>query len=178
MGGSTKLMSSGAGGVILTTPGSIAADVTVNLPTQNSTLAINGPAFSAYQSTAQTALSANTWTKLAFQSEEFDTNSNFDTSTYRFTPNVAGYYQVTGFMTASTSFTYGQVFVYKNGSQFKLGNSNGYSANTSNAWGASCLVYMNGTTDYLELYGLMGLSQAPAAGAGLTFFQGVLVRSA
>lgn len=33
MGGSTKLMSSGAGGVILTTPGSIASDVTVNLPT-------------------------------------------------------------------------------------------------------------------------------------------------
>jgi hypothetical protein len=41
-----------------------------------STFAGTGPAFSAYQSSAQTFF--NTWTKIQFQTEEFDTNSNFD----------------------------------------------------------------------------------------------------
>ena len=55
----------------------------------------NGPAFSAYQSSAQT-LSSNTATKLTFTTEEFDTNNNFASST--FTPTVAGYYLVTAGM--------------------------------------------------------------------------------
>ena len=51
----------------------------------------NGPAFSAYQSTLQ-SFSSNTVTKVLFQTEEYDTNSNFASS--RFTPTVAGYYQL------------------------------------------------------------------------------------
>ena len=54
------------------------------------------PCFSAYQSITQT-LSNATLTKIQLQTEEFDTNSNFDSTTnYRFTPTVAGYYQVNG----------------------------------------------------------------------------------
>ena len=52
----------------------------------------NGPAFSAYQSTQQTGISSATFTKVNFQTEEFDTNSNFASST--FTPTIAGYYQI------------------------------------------------------------------------------------
>jgi hypothetical protein len=62
----------------------------------------NMPAFSAYQSSGQT-LSSATATKLNFQTEEFDTNNNFDSTTnMRFTPTVAGYYQVNGGLSNNT----------------------------------------------------------------------------
>ena len=49
------------------------------------------PAFAATASAHQT-LSTGTWTTLAINTEDFDTNSNYNTSTYAFTPTVAGYY--------------------------------------------------------------------------------------
>src|SRR5210317_1629772 len=55
----------------------------------------SGPAFSAYQSSAQT-IAGYTFVKMNLQTEEFDTDSCFDTSLSRFTPTVAGYYQVNG----------------------------------------------------------------------------------
>ena len=55
-----------------------------------------GPAFKAYQSSAQT-LANTTFTKISFDTEVFDTASCYDNSTnYRFTPNVAGYYYIKG----------------------------------------------------------------------------------
>ena len=176
MGGSTKLMSSGAGGVILTTPGSIAADVTVNLPTQNSTLAINGPAFSAYQSSAQTP-SANTFVKVQFQTEEFDTASCFDNVTnYRFTPNVAGYYQINLTVTSSGN-NCALCAIYKNGVDFKhSGQVNGTYATYGSV--ASALIYFNGTTDYVEGYIYLTSSTTLAASNTSNFFQGALVRAA
>jgi hypothetical protein len=54
---------------------------------------ISGPAFSAYSS-GVVSLPASTFTKIPIDTEEFDTANCFNTSTYRFTPTVAGYYQV------------------------------------------------------------------------------------
>ena len=144
-----------------------------------------GPAFSAYQSTAQTALAASTNTKLAFQTEEFDTNSNFNntgstvgsTPAYAFLPTVAGYYQVNASFYAGAAYSYGYIFIAKNGANAKQGNANGVSA-TSNGWTASALFYMNGTTDYLEIYGFLSVSQVPAAASTYTYFQAFLARSA
>ena len=76
------------------------------------------PAFSAYQSSGQ-ALSSNTQTKLQFQAKEFDTANCFDNVTnYRFTPTVAGYYQVSGGLAVASSATQIQLQVYKNGSAY------------------------------------------------------------
>jgi hypothetical protein len=52
----------------------------------------NMPAFSYYQSSAQT-LSSNTLTKITFTTSEFDTTSGMYASS-RFTPTVAGYYLI------------------------------------------------------------------------------------
>lgn len=68
------------------------------------------PAFSAYQSVAQT-LASTTITKITFTTEEFDTNSCYDTSTSRFTPTVAGYYQINGSLNANAHSTYFQGFL-------------------------------------------------------------------
>jgi hypothetical protein len=89
-----------------------------------STLGFDGPAFSAYSSTNQ-SITSSTFTKVQFNTEEFDTNSNYDNATnYRFTPTVAGYYQVNGNIRydASTAPTRCILSVYKNGSEFKRGN--------------------------------------------------------
>ena len=103
----------------------------------------NGPAFRAYMANAQT-ISGNTFTKLNFNAETFDTNNCFDITNYRFTPTVAGYYQVNVFTYFSIT---GQVYAYKNGNADIVGmylNSTGHVA--------TGLIYLNGTTDYIEAY--------------------------
>jgi hypothetical protein len=133
------------------------------------------PAFSAYQSSAQT-LTGSTFTKINFQTEEFDTNNNFDNTTnMRFTPTVAGYYQVSGGINLATSATSVNIQIYKNGTAFKQI----YGVNSSAPSGfGSCLIYLNGSTDYIELYGLAVTGQALITGAANTYFQAVMVRSA
>ena len=174
MAAATKLLTSGGGGLILTPASSIASDVTVNIPAQNCTLGIQGPAFSAYQSSAQT-ISSNTSTKIQFQTKEFDTSNAFDSTTnYRFTPPVAGYYQVNGNVTVSTTTTNMYVDIFKNGTNFKQGTQ----PNAAGGSGVNAVVYLNGSTDYIELYAFIVVGQALAATAAYTYFQAVLVRSA
>lgn len=133
----------------------------------------NGPAFSAYQSSAQT-LTSNTITKINFQTEEYDTGSRYDTSNSRFTPNVAGYYQINGALSVSSGTTGVLLTIYKNGARHKDGV---YPVSTNNAT-VSALVYFNGTTDYVELYGLFVSGQAASASLSATYFQGYLARAA
>jgi hypothetical protein len=135
-----------------------------------------GPAFSAYSASTQT-VSASTWTKVVLGTEEFDTNNNFASST--FTPTVAGYYQVSGCIqfNSTVSVSRGFVAIYKNGSAFKYLSD---LASSVSRTGGSCLIYMNGTTDYLELYGYMtgaGTLYFDTSQLG-TYFQASLVRSA
>ena len=53
-----------------------------------------GPAFSVQMGSTQ-SISSGTYTKLQFNTKNYDTNNNFDATTnYRFTPTVAGYYQI------------------------------------------------------------------------------------
>jgi hypothetical protein len=138
---------------------------------------VAAPAFSAYQSSAQT-LSGSTTTKIIFQTEEFDTNSNFDSTTnYRFTPTVAGYYQVTGGIQVNAAVTVINVFLYKNGALYKfLVTSN--NATLSGGYGTS-LVYLNGSTDYVEIYASLSIGQAlNVNGTAGSYFNGSMVRAA
>ena len=147
----------------------------------------NGPAFSAYSNAAQT-VSNNTLTKVVLQVEDFDTNSNFDSTTnYRFTPTVAGYYQVNGILRLSGTITTVQtlLYLYKNGSSYaSFINTNPSTALSSNGYtiaGGSILVYMNGSTDYLEIYGYYFGGTSTFSGtssADTSRFSGALVRSA
>jgi hypothetical protein len=152
-------------------------DATIQQADLAAGVAGNGPAFSAYGSAAQTVSSA-TFTKVTLGTEEFDTNNNFASS--RFTPTVAGYYQVTGQIsfTSPISITRVIIGIYKNGSIFKYGAD--ISTTTFRAQ-VSSLIFMNGTTDYLELYGYMtgaGTLTFNGSGAEDGYFQAVLVRAA
>ena len=167
---------SGTGTVTLETPNTN-SDRTIALPDSNGTVMVSGnmPAFSAYQSSAQTITGAVD-TKVQFQSKEYDTANAFDATTnYRFTPQVAGYYQFNAGIAIPNSA--GIVLkLYKNGSTAK------YIANTYNlaSYGAygSGQVYLNGSTDYVEFYAYITTTQTLSTGSSLTYFSGVLVRSA
>ena len=146
----------------------------------------NGPAFSAYASANQ-AISATIYTKVQFNTEEFDTNSNFNNTgsavggipPYAFMPTVAGYYQVNIGIDYSPSSNCNSTFanIYKNGSVFKRGNQI-LTSNGSNWAGLSALIYMNGTTDYLEGYAWGNTAPTVGGSQTQTFFQASLVKAA
>jgi hypothetical protein len=125
----------------------------------------NQPAFSVYQGTQQ-SLSDTTYTKIAFTVKTFDTANCFDNTTnYRFTPTVAGYYQINLTVYGiATSMTYIQTAIYKNGTNYC--NTLIPAQQSTNAGGmVSSLVYLNGTTDYVEGYVSMGASSGRQVGS-------------
>ena len=167
------LQSSGGGSITIAEPAT-ASNFTQTLPSASGTVMVSGnmPAFSAYPSSAQT-LSSATFTKILYQTEEFDTNSNFASST--FTPTVAGYYQVVGAVNFGSATTCA-IRIYKNGSTFKQ-VFNSVTSSVSTGCGTA-LIYMNGSTDYVEIFAYLGTGQALAADVTTTFFQATMTRAA
>jgi hypothetical protein len=131
------------------------------------------PAFSYYQSVAQTLASA-TFTKITFTSSEFDTTSGMYASS-RFTPTIAGYYQVSGGLAVASTSTGIFFYMYKNGALYK--NMGGVGGTVGAASGSS-LVYLNGSTDFVEVYAYSGTTLTLSTGSAATYFQGFLARSA
>lgn len=168
-------LNTASGGSVSIEPTNTASNYTLTVPAQTGTVAINGAAFSAYQSSQQTGMSAGTFTKVTFDTEEFDTNNNFASS--RFTPTVAGYYQISGGVNTGGAGEIMVVEVYKNGSSSKrFGNSN---TSSNSQISGSALIYFNGSTDYVEMYVYQASSTTTdATNRGRTWFTGVLVRAA
>jgi hypothetical protein len=176
----------GTGTFTLASPNSN-SDRTLTLPDNSGTVLttatpgvpVNGPAFFANGATGA-SLAAGTNTKVAaFSSAVFDTNSNFDTSNSRFTPTVAGYYQISASVRSNTSLTVLHATLYKNGAAYAAGNFRSLaSATANNASTVSALVYLNGSTDYVEMYAFVNATATTDTSAGQTWFSGVLVRAA
>jgi hypothetical protein len=145
-----------------------------------------GPAFSAYQSSAQT-LSASTFTLVQEQTKEFDTGTCFNNTAspvtlnglsvpaWAFMPNVAGYYQVSGGVFSSSVNSEVDCVIYKNASSFKRGM---VAIGTPTNATVSALIYLNGTTDYIQMYAYFGTSMNTTASANATYFQAAMVRVA
>ena len=177
-----KLNSSG-GGSITISPASTASTLTLTAPAQTGTIGLDGPAFSAYLPSNQTGITGSTFVKVQCSVEEFDTASCYDTSNYRFTPNVAGYYQISGALYAggSVSTTGAACVIYKNGSQAKYGAIPRSPSGVANfVCPVSAIIYMNGSSDYLEFYGYAEVSGTATfiSGSSLTYFQAALIRGA
>ena len=151
---------------------------------------LQGPAFSAYPSSNQ-SITSNTLTNVSSNTKLFDTGNCFNNTgssttlngltapAYSFVPNVAGYYQLTGYISFGGTVT-GTSFItlFKNGSRFQDGN---YSTGVPTLVGVyvSYLIYLNGTGDYIQLYGVeTGTSTAFNGGTNSSYFQAVFVRSA
>ena len=195
---SINASTSGAGGVITT------ADATGTLQLQSggttiatissTGLALNtgnitlpsgaAPTFSAYLSAAQT-LSNASFTKIACNTETWDTANAYDNATnYRFTPQVAGYYLLNCYTSVNAGTTISRIITsfYKNGGT--IGRQNDVlPSGTVTFWylNGSAYVYLNGTTDYVELYMFVqgtGTLTVGANDANTCYFQASFVRAA
>ena len=116
------------------------------------TTQVGAPAFSAYVNNAQ-SIPSTSWTVVAYNTELFDTNNNYNSSTYRFTPTVAGYYQINATLSPSSSTITSNnnaMSIWKNGTEFIRGA--GFAVSSGNLYmQVSGIVSFNGTTDYIEI---------------------------
>ena len=152
---SLTILGDTSGSVVLQAP-AVSGSTTITLAAQSGTLNVGGPAFAAYVGTLQ-SISSGVWTKAGFNTKVFDTANCYDTTNFRFTPTAAGYYQVSIAISldSSGSATANGVAIYKNGTaiQYFYRASNGGS---SDAYpNGAMLVYLNGSTDYIEPYALL-----------------------
>jgi len=135
-------------------------------------------AFSARLSTTQ-SISASTWTKITFNTEDFDTASQYDHSNSKFQPTIAGYYQINASLAwLAGASTAALTRFYKNGSHYKNGAYlyHGSQALDDYQVESSVLVHMNGSSDYFEIYGYnIGTSNTISGGGEISYFQGFLV---
>ena len=145
-----------------------------------------GPVAQAYQSSAQT-LSSNTYTLIQYQTEINDPNGCFNNTNgsvtlngltapaYSFTPNRAGWYQVSAGLTMGSLATCITIAIYKNGTNDKL-LSLTEPVYTQYGMYGSGLMYLNGTGDYIQIYGRLQTGQALEASASSTYIDVVQVR--
>ena len=150
----------GSSGDTFTVP----SGVTVNMSsaTQTGVGGANTPAFEAFLS-ASTNPSNNTETKIAFNSEVFDTDNCYDNSTnYRFTPTTAGKYYCYAVVRAGGGANQSQsnftAQFNKNGSEYGkeiiVQNGTSYPGNNYTLTLAATIDF-NGSSDYLEVVGLI-----------------------
>jgi hypothetical protein len=182
MGGSMSsiVVSGDTSGAITISAPAISGTNTITLPAATGTVMVSGnmPAFYAYTTGSQT-ITSGVLTKVTLDTERFDTNNNFASST--FTPSVAGYYQIN----ASIRFDGGSgtrvvIGIYKNGSSYSF-SSDILLSMSQITIPMSTLVYCNGTTDYIDLYGAYTNGSTATIGVGRnndTYMNGSLVRAA
>ena len=132
------------------------------------------PAFSAYQTTG-TSLGAGTTTKVLFDTESFDTNNNFASST--FTPTVAGYYQVNACVFVSGTLQALLTILNASNGASRSGNITNIVNQGQAASTVSAVMYFNGSTDYVEVQAYSSNTLTTLTGQ-YTHFSATFVRSA
>ena len=176
-------------GNIVASTGDTIYNSTVNSPEYYngntwSTAVVAGPAFGAYANATLQNITSGSQQKVLFQVEEFDTNNNYDSS--RFTPTVAGYYQLNSEVRLDGASGTGEMMIvlYKNGAEHKRGTNQQGTQIAANFWAMqiSSLVYANGTGDYFEIYVQQGLGSNVSVTAvnnpTITWFNGCMLRGA
>jgi hypothetical protein len=158
----------------------------VTIPSVTGTAMVSGnmPAFSAYAAAVLQTITSGSQQKVLFQTEEFDTNNNYANS--RFTPTVAGYYQLNAQVRIDGTSGTGEmmIVIWKNGSEFKRGINQQGTQIAANFWAmqVSSLVYANGTGDYFEIYVQQGSGADRTVTAvnspNITWFNGCMMRGA
>ena len=141
------------------------------------------PLFRVIRSDYQ-VLANNTDTVISFDNDSsgssFDTNNFYNTSTYRFTPTIAGYYQLTAqleFSLNSGNNLFG-VMIFKNGAEALRVRRWNDGRNSNVNINVTGIVAFNGSSDYAQAYGWQnsGGNISIIQGSGRTFFEGHYIR--
>jgi hypothetical protein len=156
----------------------------------NVVLQYNGVAAPAFQAFIGTqSISADTSSLMTFSNEVYDTASCFNNTgstvggipAYSFLPTVAGYYQVnlSCYWRSYPATGFVGMTLFKNGSGYlEVARIN----TATGTFSGSCIVYLNGTTDYVNGYfyaaNNSGTVIADNNGASFSNFSGCLLRGA
>ena len=162
--------SSGSGTITLGASGETVDLSTATITLNNSMKAT--PAFQAYSSNGQTPSDAS-WTKVELDATLFDTDSAFNTSTYRFTvpSGKGGKYFLNGLIAIdsqeNSGINYSSVKFYKNGGSSELADSYiNWQSNPIRDFGQPLSgIFELAAGDYVELYGYLD----DASGSGMDF---------
>jgi len=148
-----------SGSTNLTLGGTNATDITIpsgvtitNNGTQSGFGGENTPNFRAYVNSAQ-SISANTATKINFDTEDWDVGSKFDTSNNRFTPGESGYFflYVNILVSAFSDGNSCNISIVKNGSTDTVYHRYRASGTANASINLSDVVYSSNATDYFEV---------------------------
>ena len=104
-------------------------------------------------STSQVGIANATRTVVNFDTVEYNPTSIWNSTTKRFVPTIAGYYQVNWsvLLQSGVANEYKASLLYKNGADSSFGEYFADPATTSSSRVGSALVHVNGTTDYLQI---------------------------
>ena len=108
---------------------------------------------SVYRNATQ-AITTGTWTKIQLNTEDYDTDGEFDNSSnYRFEPDVTGYYHISAAisMTDLGDGKYINVGIYKNGALWKIATVNSAINTFDPRIPVTCDMYLL-NTDFIELW--------------------------
>ena len=131
----------------------------------------NTPSFRAYRS-ANYSIASSSFVEVQFDTKTFDTNTCFNTSTYRFTPTSSGYYFFNAQITYAGAWSNRiMCIIRQNGTDIHrmfILNGDNTGAQTS------AIINMNGTTDYVSVwtYHENASSQSIDANSARTWFMG------
>ena len=136
---------------------------------------VNTPAFKANQASTQN-LSNATNTVIIFESEVFDTDNDYDTSTGRFTPSVAGkyFFHATVRLDDSLDNNRFNISLYKNTTESAFFQHRQSGNDLDNSVQISAILEANGSTDYfyISCFQEEGGTTATNGDAKSTYFSG------
>ena len=185
-----NFLHSGGNKVTLTTPTrNPASNVTFKLPQSDGTAGqvlqtdgngnlsfvnppTNTPAFSVYRNGTQ-SISHNTYTKVQYNTENFDTDNTFDNSTnYRFTPAFSGksYLVASIRLYGTDDFNNYTLEIHKNGTAILRQQNSHWHYESAQVSG----IVTHDTDDYFEVYVTQqsGSSLDVMSGIEITYFMG------
>jgi hypothetical protein len=139
-----------------------------------------GPNFSTYI-TGSPSIPNGAWTKVGFNNTAWDSHGYFDTTNNWFLPKIPGWYQFNYSVRFTSASSYTGVAMYKNGSGSnptgKYGTLLQVSISANIGLTGSAIYYLNGSTDYVAVYGYSNVSsQTVVNDSTASIFDGIFIR--
>lgn len=154
-------------------PSGSAAAVASDLADHLSDVSAKNRGFSARMSSSQ-SISNGVWTKINFNTEDFDTHGKYNTGTYRFTPGLLGKYLVTlelKFLSMNDQ-TGLNAAIYKNGVLDRVTTITvSYLSTGDIVASLAAIIEVTNIADYIEGYGIQFNGNSRSVDSSKSFFQ-------
>ena len=127
----------------------------------------NIPCFEVIKNSSQ-AITDQTWTKITFNAESYDTAGHFDLANSKFQPNIAGVYQINCCLYFGSGTNQATISVLrKNNVKIRIMAKMYHSQVHLDDYGVSgsTMVQMNGSSDYIEAWA-WGRGGSPTVNGG------------